>query len=100
SSWEDGDVNGDGQVGLLDFNLVKANFGNASPPAPLSPAIQPMIGPAWPGSAALTASATAAWTATAAATEREKIDASALVLTPTLSVVNWSAVPAMALAAL
>ncbi|MCY2925543.1 MAG: hypothetical protein NT031_08895, partial [Planctomycetota bacterium] len=100
SSWEDGDVNGDGQVGLLDFNLVKANFGNASPPAPLSPAIQPMIGPAWSGSAALTVPATGAWTATAAATEREKIDASALVLTPALSVVDWSAVPAMALAAL
>ncbi|MCY2927877.1 MAG: Ig-like domain-containing protein, partial [Planctomycetota bacterium] len=91
--WQAGDLNGDGQVGLLDFNIVKAHFGNIAPPVPLTPAIQPMIGPVWSGSAALASSPTSVWTATgSAATEREKIDASALVLTPELSVVGWSAV--------
>ncbi|MCY2924510.1 MAG: dockerin type I domain-containing protein [Planctomycetota bacterium] len=31
TNWVKGDVNRDGQVGLLDYNLVKANFGNVSP---------------------------------------------------------------------
>ncbi|MCY2924576.1 MAG: dockerin type I domain-containing protein [Planctomycetota bacterium] len=29
ATWDMGDLNADGQVGLLDFNIVKANFGQA-----------------------------------------------------------------------
>lgn len=80
ATWTMGDVNGDGQINLLDYGIVKANFGQTAP-APLTSAVPAQSGVVATGGASMTA-----WTWPAAATgavvERERIDAAQWVLDP------------------
>lgn len=109
--WTMGDVNGDGHVNLLDYNIVKTHFGQTAtvPEVPaMAVAALPTLTarelPAPSGSAASPGASMAAWTwtptVTGAVAEREKIDAAGLVLEPNLSVVDWSSLPSIPVAAL